>query len=160
MDSPIESAVVLPDADDSPPPPASLPLGLKRRQSEVSEPDPEKRVRLSSHGDFGARRGSHTESTVSEMTSERRKSSAAIDVKERTRGKRLFGAFLAKSALSQKSTSQAQERRAEIEKRTRAKLREQAEEADLNEKTRLAKLQVQRKEEQRIFDEESVLSIL
>jgi len=75
-------------------------------------------------------------------------------VEERRRGQRLFGALL--GTLSQSSTTAAQKRRADIEKKQQAKLKLQAEEFDQKQKERLDELMKIRRREQKKFDEQSV----
>ncbi|KAF2180711.1 hypothetical protein K469DRAFT_714285 [Zopfia rhizophila CBS 207.26] len=153
MEGSIASAVVLPEPLQSPPAAASPPNSQKRRQSSASEQD-SKRPRLNNEADIGDRRGSDAVNTASETGPERRKSSATLDPKERTRGKRLFGQVL--GALSQGSTTTAQRRRVDIEKRHQAKLKQQEEEDGQRRKERLAQLKAQRKKDQRKFDEQSM----
>jgi hypothetical protein len=73
---------------------------------------------------------------------------------ERNRGKRMFGALL--GALSQSGSSAAQKRRADIEKRQQAKLKQISDDATLREREQLEKLKQRRRTEQWKFDEQSV----
>lgn len=75
-------------------------------------------------------------------------------MEERKRGQRLFGALL--STLSQSSSSTAQKRRTDIEKKQQAKLKLQAEEYDEEKKLRLEALVEIRRREQRKYDKQSV----
>ena len=77
-------------------------------------------------------------------------------MEERKRGQRLFGALL--GTLSQSSSSTAQMRRTDIEKKQQAKLKLQAEEQDEKKKQKLEALLVVRRREQRKFDKQSVRS--
>ncbi|KAF5866431.1 hypothetical protein ETB97_011983 [Aspergillus alliaceus] len=150
----LASAVVLPEQD---PLPSSPDTGLKRRNS-VPEADSEsKRRRLSSQHDHN-----------DQSPAERKQSSPGVERKperkpgrqpggreeERKRGQRLFGALL--GTLSQSSTSAAQKRRADIERRQQDKLKLQDEEyGELKKKRRDERLAT-RKKEQRIYEEESM----
>lgn len=75
-------------------------------------------------------------------------------MEERKRGQRLFGALL--GTLSQSSSSTAQKRRTDIERKQQAKLKSQAEEFDEKKKQRLEALMVVRRKEQKKFDKQSV----
>lgn len=75
-------------------------------------------------------------------------------MEERKRGQRLFGALL--GTLSQSSSSTAQKRRTDIEKKQQAKLKLQADEYDEKKKQRLEALMAVRRREQKKFDEQSV----
>lgn len=75
-------------------------------------------------------------------------------MEERKRGQRLFGALL--GTLSQSSSSTAQKRRTDIERKQQDKLREQAEELDEQKKQRLESLLVVRRNEQKKYDKQSV----
>jgi hypothetical protein len=138
MDGPIASAVVLPE---EPLPPAS-PNSNKRRQSFVNE-DGAKRPRLEDDAPNG-RRGSTNDAKP------------AVPVRrERGRERRLFGAVL--GALSQApSTTAAQKRRSEIEKRQLAQRKQESEESEQRKAERVARRKVQRWKEQRRFEEQSV----
>jgi hypothetical protein len=138
MDAPIASAVVLPEDP--------LPLASsvhKRRQSSVSEQSA-KRARLDNCGAPSGRRDSTTETTPD--VPKRR---------ERGRERRLFGAVL--GALSQNpSTTAAQKRRSDIERRQLAQRRHDDEEGEQRKAERGAARKVQRWKEQRSFERESV----
>ena len=75
-------------------------------------------------------------------------------MEERKRGQRLFGALL--GTLSQSSSSTAQKRRTDIEKKQQAKLKLQADEYDEKKKQRIESLVAVRRREQKKFDEQSV----
>ncbi|KAH7065901.1 pinin/SDK/memA/ protein conserved region-domain-containing protein [Paraphoma chrysanthemicola] len=137
MDGPIASAVVLPD---EPLPPASPPNGShKRRQSSVTE-ETSKRPRLDGGEATNGRQGS------TEVKPVRR---------ERGRERRLFGAVL--GALSQApSTTAAQKRRSEIEKRQLAQRKQETEESEQRKAERIARRKVQRWKDQKRFEEASM----
>ncbi|KAL9021179.1 MAG: hypothetical protein Q9185_001580 [Variospora sp. 1 TL-2023] len=75
-------------------------------------------------------------------------------MEERKRGQRLFGALL--GTLSQSSSSTAQKRRTDIERKQQAKLKEQAEELDEQKKQRLESLMAVRRNEQKKYDKQSM----
>ena len=75
-------------------------------------------------------------------------------LEERKRGKRLFGALL--GTLAQCSSSTAQKRRVDIEKKQQAKLKQQAEEHDELKKQRLEALMAVRRQEQKKYNKQSV----
>jgi hypothetical protein len=76
---------------------------------------------------------------------------------ERKRGQRLFGALL--GTLSQSSSSAAQKRRADIEKRQQDKLKLQDEEYGEKKRKRREELVSQRKLQQKDFDREAVSNL-
>ncbi|KAJ4346038.1 hypothetical protein N0V95_005771 [Ascochyta clinopodiicola] len=135
MSGAIASAVVLPEPDEAPLPPASPSNTLKRRQSSVTE-DSVKRVRT--NGD-----------DVAEESK-----SAAPKRRERGRERRLFGAVL--GALSQAPTTAGQKRRSEIEKRQQAQRRQEDEEGEQRKAERLARRRVQRWKEQKHFERQAM----
>ncbi|KAH7379388.1 hypothetical protein DE146DRAFT_625582 [Phaeosphaeria sp. MPI-PUGE-AT-0046c] len=136
MGSPIASAVVLPE---EPLPPASP--NSKRRQSSISEQSA-KRPRLDDDASIAQR------DTASAL-----KSNAPVR-RERGRERRLFGAVL--GALSQApSTTAAQKRRSDIEKRQLAQRQQESEENEQKRADRIARRKVQRAKEQRRFEEQS-----
>ncbi|PWY87036.1 hypothetical protein BO94DRAFT_65569 [Aspergillus sclerotioniger CBS 115572] len=145
----LASAVALPDQDPIPSPEA----GLKRRQSSITEPDSEyKRRRLSSQTEINdAQTGA--ERKLSSPDVRPRRPAGGRD-EERKRGQRLFGALL--GTLSQSSTSAAQKRRADIERRQQDKLKLQDEEYGELKKKRREERAVIRKKEQRLYEEESM----
>jgi hypothetical protein len=139
MDGPIASAVVLPEEPLSP----ASPNSNKRRQQSISE-ESAKRPRL---GDEDAPNG--RQESAPEVKP------AAPVRRERGRERRLFGAVL--GALSQApSTTAAQKRRSEIEKRQLAQRRQESEEGEQRKAERIARRKVQRWKEQRRFEEDSV----
>ena len=79
---------------------------------------------------------------------------ASGQLEERKRGKRLFGALL--GTLAQSSSSTAQKRRVDIEKKQQEKLKLQAEEHDEKKKQRLNALMETRRQEQKKYDKQSV----
>lgn len=131
MSGPIASAVVLPEPDEAPLPPASPPNALKRRQSSVTE-DSVKRARTN---------GSDAADASTAPAPKRR---------ERGRERRLFGAVL--GALSQNPTTAGQKRRSEIEKRQQAQRRQEDEEGEQRKAERLARRRAQRWTEQKRFE--------
>ncbi|EON64503.1 hypothetical protein W97_03736 [Coniosporium apollinis CBS 100218] len=142
----VASAVVVPDAPEAVSPKASN----KRRQSSVSESG-SKRPRLSRDRDHEEIRDTAPPPAEDDGRASRRKSGQA---EERKRGQRLFGALL--GTLSQSSSTAAQKRRADIEKKQQAKLKLQAEEFDQKQKERLDELMRVRRLEQKKFDEQSM----
>lgn len=91
------------------------------------------------------------DTSTPDRLSDRRRSG---QMEERKRGQRLFGALL--STLSQSSSSTAQKRRTDIEKRQQAKLKLQAEEYDEEKKLRLEALIEVRRKEQKKYNNQSV----
>ena len=75
-------------------------------------------------------------------------------MEERKRGQRLFGALI--GTLSQSSSSTAQKRRTDIERKQQAKLKLQADEFDEKKKQQVDKLMDFRRREQRKYDKQSV----
>ena len=75
-------------------------------------------------------------------------------MEERKRGQRLFGALL--GTLSQSSSSTAQKRRTDIEKKQQAKLKMQDEERDEKKKLKREALDAVRRGEQKKYDGQSV----
>lgn len=147
----VASAVILPESEQPPSPPANL----KRRQSSFSD-DRSKRPRLGHNDSNGSRPSTVTPqqpTTQDTQQSDRRRSG---QMEERKRGQRLFGALL--GTLSQSSSSTAQKRRTDIERKQQAKLKLQAEEQDEKKKQKLEALLVVRRREQRKFDKQSVRS--
>lgn len=145
----VPSAVILPESEQSPSPPPTL----KRRQSSLSD-DRSKRARLGHDDTYTSRQDTITppqSATLDRRPPERQRSG---QLEERKRGQRLFGALL--GTLSQSSSSTAQKRRTDIEKRQQAKLKLQAEEQDEKKKLKLEALLVVRRREQKKFDKQSV----
>ncbi|KAF2112585.1 pinin/SDK/memA/ protein conserved region-domain-containing protein [Lophiotrema nucula] len=148
MDGSIASAVVLPEPDpqDEPVQPPS-PISLKRRQSSISEAD-SKRQRLNSidANANATRRGSTADDASMPAP--------ATGRRERGRERRLFGAAL--GALSQNSTTAAQRRRSEIEKRQQAQRRLEEQESDQRKLERDVKRRAQREKQQKVFDKQAI----
>lgn len=144
----VASAVIIPEAAEPPLSPSTI--GKRRKSSSYEERS--KRPRLSEDVDHG-RQNSKTKASppTADPSSERRKSG---QIEERKRGQRLFGALL--GTLSQSSSSTAQRRRIDIEKKQQAKLKLQAEEYDEKKKLRLEALMVIRRQEQKKYDKQSV----
>ena len=148
----VASAVILPESEQ----PQSPPATLKRRQSSPSD-DRSKRPRLGPNDSNDGAPDTMTpqqSATQDTRQSERRRSG---QLEERKRGQRLFGALL--GTLSQSSSSTAQKRRTDIERKQQAKLKLQAEEQDEKKKQRLEALLVVRRREQKKFDKQSVRSV-
>lgn len=121
----------------------------KRRMSSLSE-GRSKRPRLDSETSPNKLETSNS-SKGAERREDRRRSG---QMEERKRGQRLFGALL--GTLSQSSSSTAQKRRTDIERKQQAKLREQTEELDEQKKRRLESLMAVRRNEQKKYDKQSV----
>lgn len=145
--STIASAVVIPEPAEQTPPPIP-----KRRQSSTSESG-NKRPRLSTEASHDGKNGDTPAEVTIDRRHDRRKSGQA---EERKRGQRLFGALI--GTLSQSSSSTAQKRRVDIEKKQQAKLKLQAEEYDEKKRKRFEELMVIRRREQKKFDKQSVYS--
>ena len=137
--------MIVPEPTEQSPPPLS-----KRRQSSTSESG-SKRARLSIGASHDGKDEHISAAATEDRRLERRKSG---QVEERKRGQRLFGALI--GTLSQSSSSTAQKRRADIEKKQQAKLRLQAEEFDEKRRKRLEDLMIIRHQEQKKFDKQSV----
>ncbi len=136
---------MVPDPIDDPHPSAQA----KRRQSSPRVGSA-KRPRFDQHAT--ADTGISATPTQDELPDRRR----GGQLEERKRGQRLFGALL--GTLSQSSSSTAQKRRTDIEKKQQAKLKLQAEEYDEKKKQRLDALMAVRRREQRKFNKQSVCS--
>lgn len=128
----------------------SPPLSTKRRQSSVSEVD-SKRPRLSEESSLDHADGRSPPSAKPKRAPEQDESRK---LEERKRGKRLFGALL--GTLAQSSSSTAQKRRVDIEKKQQAKLKQQAEEHEELKKQRLDALMDIRRQEQKKYNKQSV----
>lgn len=139
----VASAVIVPEMDHQP---LHSPSSGKRRGSSFSQ-DSSKRPKLSSESTHDR----VDPATATDRISDRRKSG---QLEERKRGQRLFGALL--GTLSQSSSSTAQKRRTDIEKKQQAKLKEQAEEYDEQKKQRLESIMAARRKEQKKYDKQSV----
>ncbi|KAL4892318.1 pinin/SDK/memA/ protein conserved region-domain-containing protein [Aspergillus ambiguus] len=153
-DGSLASAVAIPD---QPSPDAS-----KRRNSSITDhPEPDsKRRRLSSPkaprntDPDPAQSPDRKRSVDADAAADRPSRPAGGRDEERKRGRRLFGALL--GTLSQSSSSAAQKRRADIERRQQDKLKLQDEEyGELTRKRREERAAVRRKA-QRAYDEESM----
>ncbi|OQE27581.1 hypothetical protein PENSTE_c004G04089 [Penicillium steckii] len=127
-DGTLASAVALPEQDISN---QSQEFTAKRRNSSIPDND-SKRRRLSADGNVSPHSERHQPSqsptAERERPGNRRPAQRTGREDERKRGQRLFGGLL--GTLSQSSTSAAQKRRADIEKRQQDKLKNQAEEYD------------------------------
>jgi hypothetical protein len=143
MDGPIASVVVLPEESPPPASPNEHSNGNKRRQSSISDENA-KRPRIDNEDAQSERRESTTQTKP-----------AAPVKRERGRERRLFGAVL--GALSQApSTTAAQKRRSEIEKRQLAQRKQESEESEQRKAERIARRKVQRWKEQKRFERDSV----
>lgn len=141
------SAVIVPDIAEQLVPP---PLTSKRRQSLGSEGG-SKRLRLSQ--EHSSKPEELMSLPLTTLTPSFAKE-ANVKVEERRRGKRLFGALL--GTLAQSSSSTAQKRRVDIEKKQQAKLKLQDEEYDEKKKQRLDALIEVRRWEQKKYNKQSV----
>ncbi|KAJ5256944.1 hypothetical protein N7478_013048 [Penicillium angulare] len=127
----LASAVAIPDQDNQRQSPTSF---TKRRNSSVTDHDP-KRPRLSGQDETSPQSHrlrpspSKAASTLVENgPTEKQPARKGGREEDRKRGQRLFGGLL--GTLSQSSSSAAQKRRADIEKRQQDKLKSQANEYD------------------------------
>jgi hypothetical protein len=145
MDTPIASAVVLPDPESPPPAAPSPASGTKRRQSSLSEQDA-KRARFNGESAPANRRDSTSTANAP----------PAPKGRERGRERRLFGAVL--GALSQNPATAGQKRRSEIERRQQTQRKLDDEESSQRKAERLAKRKAQRWREQSHFEKASVCS--
>ncbi|MCJ1400948.1 hypothetical protein MMC11_004159 [Xylographa trunciseda] len=143
----VASAVIVPDPVDGL---VSPPLTTKRRQSSASDSG-SKRQRLL-HGESPREDDGQTSSITASKQPPARE--ANVQVEERKRGKRLFGALL--GTLAQSSSSTAQRRRVDIEKKQQAKLKLQDEEYDEKKKLRLDALMEVRRREQVKYNKQSM----
>ncbi|KAL8672077.1 MAG: hypothetical protein Q9168_003437 [Polycauliona sp. 1 TL-2023] len=142
----VASAVIVPEVEEQPTQPSD---STKRRNSSISEGS-SKRPRLASEI---SRNQTETLNTSSESTGPSNRSRSG-QLEERKRGQRLFGALL--GTLSQSSSSAANKRRTDIEKKQQAKLRVQAEEHEEQKKQRLDSLMAVRRKEQKKYDKQSM----
>ncbi|GFF83820.1 twinfilin [Aspergillus udagawae] len=151
----LASAVAVPEQDILAPSPDAT---LKRRNSSTTDPDPDnKRRRLSAQEekDHPASDRKPSFSDTAEQRPDRRTGRQANGRdEERKRGQRLFGALL--GTLSQRSTTAAQNRRADIERKQQDKLKLQDKEYDELKKKKREERAALRKEEQRYYEEESM----
>ena len=143
----VASAVIVPEPSEQPRSPTE---SLKRRKSSLSEQSA-KRPRLG-HEEDGQGQGTMSPPPARiDRALERRKGG---QLEERKRGQRLFGALL--GTLSQSSSSTAQKRRTDIERKQQAKLKSQADELDEKKKQRLSAIWEVRRREQIKYDRQSV----
>ncbi|KAL8927585.1 MAG: hypothetical protein Q9208_002392 [Pyrenodesmia sp. 3 TL-2023] len=138
----IASAVIVPEGAEELAQPSE---GGKRKISSASE-ERSKRPKLDTETNPHSA-DAPGPPTASDRLQDRRRNG---QIEERKRGQRLFGALL--GTLSQSSSSTAQKRRTDIERKQQAKLRSQAEELDEKKKQRLEALMVVRRKEQKKFD--------
>lgn len=141
--------MIVPEAEDLPPP------TLKRRLSATSDSQ-SKRRRLSNDADLDntAAAGSPTSPSKESAPPRTDRQPAPDKAEERKRGRRLFGALL--GTLSQSSSSTAQNRRAEIERKQQAKLRQQAEEHDEAKRDKREAMMAARRRQQPEYSKQSV----
>lgn len=115
-----------------------------------------KRRRLSSDGELSQhaqRQQQSPPAPAQDRPAERRPNLQGRE-EDRKRGQRLFGGLL--GTLSQSSTTAAQKRRADIEKRQRDKLKSQADEYDGLKKRRRERRDAIRREEKPFYEREVV----
>lgn len=157
-DGTLASAVAVPDQGDIQ---QSQDPIYKRRNSSVTDRN-SKRRRLSADGDASpqSQRQQPSQSPTSErerkreIPAERKPGQRGGRDDERKRGQRLFGGLL--GTLSQSSTSAAQRRRADIEKRQQDKLKNQAEEFDGLQSRRKERRDAIRKKEMPFYEREAM----
>ena len=145
----------MPDQDSIP---QFTELPAKRRKSSASEHEP-KRRQLSAQAELSPslqsqRRRPSSPGSTQDQPIERKPARRAGREEDRKRGQRLFGALL--GTLSQSSTTAAQKRRADIEKRQQAKLKSQAEEYDELKKRRKERRELIREKETPFLTREAV----
>lgn len=142
----VASAVIIPETVDS----LALESPSKRGQIDVSD-ESSKRPRLvRDSSDY--REVIATSTSVQTRVSVQQRVKGAVE--ERQRGKRLFGALL--GTLSQSSSTTAQKRRLDIERKQQEKLKLQTQEYDEDKKQRLNALEDTRQQEQIKYDKQSV----
>lgn len=148
----LASAVAVPEQDTIRQSPE---IPTKRRQSSVSEHET-KRRRLSSQGDLPphAQRQLHSPPVPAPDRPAERRPNRQGREEDRKRGQRLFGGLL--GTLSQSSTTAAQKRRADIEKRQQDKLKSQADEYDGLKKRRKERRDAIRRKEKPFYEREAV----
>ncbi|PGH15455.1 hypothetical protein AJ79_02432 [Helicocarpus griseus UAMH5409] len=154
-DGVIASAVALSEPDESPN------SGLKRRQSSVDNNE-SKRRRLSTDDRHPEPKEHHPSSATtvtppkgaSNTTNERENRRKSGVAEERKRGQRLFGSLL--GTLSQSSSTVAQKRRADIEKKQQAKLRIQDEEYNELSRKKREDILEERRKAQRVYDKQAM----
>ncbi|KAL9603923.1 MAG: hypothetical protein Q9219_000861 [cf. Caloplaca sp. 3 TL-2023] len=142
----VASAVIVPETEEDP----VQVLDTGKRKPSASYEESSKRPKLD--GELSSDRAEPSDPvTASDRHSSRRVSG---QLEERKRGKRLFGALL--GTLSQSSSSTAQKRRTDIERKQQAKLRAQAEEYDEQKRQRLESIMAVRRKEQKKYDKQSM----
>lgn len=145
----------MPEHDILPPSPDAT---LKRRNSSTTDPDPDsKRRRLSTQEEKDHPASDRKPSildTAEQRPGRRASRQANGREEERKRGQRLFGALL--GTLSQRSSTAAEKRRADIERKQQVKLKLQDEEYDELKKKKREERVALRKKRQRYYEEESV----
>lgn len=139
--------MILPEANEQPHSPLE---SAKRRNSSIPEQNV-KRARLSQEESNRGNDAMSPPPTRVDRALERRKSG---QLEERKRGQRLFGALL--GTLSQSSSSTAQRRRTDIERKQQAKLKLQADEFDEKKRQRLDAIMAVRRQEQKKYNRQSV----
>ncbi|KAI4144778.1 MAG: hypothetical protein L6R39_004036 [Caloplaca ligustica] len=142
----VASAVIVPEEVEQP---ADFLGSGKRRMSSFSD-EKSKRAKLGNEASPTNKEAPQPPTTPDRVQDRRRSG----QLEERKRGQRLFGALL--GTLSQSSSSTAQKRRTEIERKQQAKLRLQAEEQDEQKKQRRESLMAVRRKEQTKYDRQSV----
>ncbi|KAL5360117.1 pinin/SDK/memA/ protein conserved region-domain-containing protein [Aspergillus floccosus] len=154
-DASLASAVVIPEQESTIPSPDAP---TKRRNSSLADdPTPDsKRRRLSTHEDHPPQPAHSPDRQPANDNTEndRRSRPAGRREEDRKRGRRLFGALL--GTLSQSSSSAAQKRRADIERRQQDKLKLQDEEYDELKRKRREERAVVRRCEQRVYEAEAM----
>jgi hypothetical protein len=153
----LASAVAVPEPE---PLRQSPELTTKRRQSSVSEHDT-KRRRLSSQPSLSPqtqRRRSSPQPAAPDASPERKPTRPRGGREEdRKRGQRLFGGLL--GTLSQSSSSAAQRRRADIERKQQDKLKSQDLQYDELKKQRKEQREAIRRKETPLYEREAVCFI-
>ncbi|EFR04745.1 pinin/SDK/memA domain-containing protein [Nannizzia gypsea CBS 118893] len=154
-ESSIASAVALPE-----PPQYPSPEALPKRRQSTSSNSSSKRRRLSADGV-----SEHaTQSAIPSYSSDTRRPNDSGDVRaanqprtgrdeERKRGRRLFGALL--GTLSQSSSTPAQRKRSEIDRKQQAKLKLQDKEYNELTKKKYEDLLAARRKDQVLYDSQS-----
>ncbi|KAJ5611146.1 hypothetical protein N7510_007865 [Penicillium lagena] len=157
MSETLASAVAVPEQTALQP---AVESTTKRRKSSTAEHDPKRRRLGTEAGDNTSpyserRRASSQELTPDHPPPERKltRQGAGRD-EERKRGQRLFGGLL--GTLSQSSTSAAQRRRADIEKKQQDKLKSQAEEYGELKKQKREQRDAIRKKEHPLYEREAM----
>lgn len=133
-------------------------LTAKRRKSSTTEHDPKRRRLSTEAGDntspYSERRRSHELAPERPPLERKPTRQGAGRDEERKRGQRLFGGLL--GTLSQSSTSAAQRRRADIEKKQQDKLKSQAEEYGELKKQKREQRDAIRKKEHPLYEREAM----